>query len=180
MLYFLLSTLVLTLYIDVVLSLSIKTCGCIGGQVIFIPTLERYMVSPCVVPFPLKTCPGRPKTPPKSIVVYERCFQNQGTTTAIALLHVRKIVINLRQNQQSGHTMPFAWPFGEHTSVFHEWIHSQNDTPGEMAWKLKQIENVDLLTRNFLQVILSVMLDRVNMIFNPVQFHVRINDTLFI
>ena len=50
-------------------------------------------------------------------------------------------------------------PYSSRFEVFRQWVHNQSDTPTEKAWKLKQIENDDLLTRNFLQVILSVMLD---------------------
>ena len=64
--------------------------------------------------------------------------------------------------------------------VFHEWEHNQNDTPTQKAWKLQQIENDDLLTRNFLQVILSLNLDPVMQNLILFQFHVRFNDICYI
>ena len=169
----------------------IKTWECIGDQVIFVPTLKRYNGEPSCGVLPIESMSRSPQNFSKEHRCLREVLSKPGRRCN------SHCPVECEENRYQLTTESTIWPhnafrlafrrayiinspWSYRLDFFHEWIHSQNDTPGETAWKLKQIEKVDLLTRNLLQVIWSVMLDRVNMIFNPVQFHVRINDTLFI
>ena len=168
----------------------IKTCGCIGDQAIFVPTLEGYNGEPLCGVVSLENVSQSLQHFSKEhrclrevlltsgrcdnycpVVCEESRYQLTTESTiwphnAFRVAFWRAYIIN----------RPYSYRF----DVFNEWIHNENDTPAETDWKLKQIENDDLLTRNFLQVILSVMLDTMNIIFDPVQLHACINDTWYI
>ena len=149
----------------------INKCRCIGDQAIFVPTLVGYIGEPLC---------GTIST--ENMTQSLQHFSQEQRCLRDVLVMPRHCddhcPVACEENRYQLTTDSTVWPhnafrmafwreyiinstYSHRFEVFHEWEHNQNDTPAQKAWKLQQIENDDLLTRNFLQVMLSLNLDPV-------------------
>ena len=148
----------------------IKTCGCIGTQAIYVPTLKGYNGEPLCGFIALSNMSQALK----------HFFEEQSCVHRVLLdpEHCdQQCHVACQETRYDLSTESTEWPhtalrlafwreyiknstFSDRFESFREMWPHRHDTPNVTAWKLKQIENDDLLTRNFLQVILPLGINR--------------------
>ena len=168
----------------------IKKCRCIGDQAIFVPILVGYNGEPLCGTISTENMT-------QSLQHFsqeQRCLRDVLVMPKHCDDHCP---VACEENRYQLTTDSTIWPhnafrmafwreyiinstYSHRFEVFHEWEHNQNDTPAQKACKLQQIENDDLLTRNFLQIILPLNLDPVMQNLFFLQLYVRFNGICYI